>query len=651
MYTVLIQSKKTLDSLQQFYPILAEAIEAGEMDACQWIESGETIETAVPELYDLVSHKRIWRAMIVCAEPDAPDTEYPVSRLNPFDFLENKERDGLTIENGEFVDCAAPLIRLTHLLGGVPAPSPQFEAKLAPMENKIPRVEYHPVSNEETALQKKAYSEWTQAHKFQGLAPAEIILIKARRPFSANDSLALVRSSWQVHTEADSSEFWKRNLYPHNCRFLVFDMDQRGVMQQQDLFKLWLSILLISRNNIDPNVLQAHRLYNLDILLNERMLRENFQRVVNKLNMARYQIEKSIEREDRTQADSGEGLPDFSVGIPVSFQLPRASGMSFDNAAFGLTGGTASGDLETWEKYGSSVKKELQALLHSVERTLDHAASRLREQSRYTDEVTVLNTYQEEDLNSALDAVYREILESQEAVPAQVSDVEAPVTEMDEAVRREILQRMSGKQAVSTVAAAVLAVAVCLLPGFGAQGGRWGAAVLLVLSAALLTLTGIAVLAVQRRRLLKKVSAFQMSFHKVLSELSQSASAYSRFLSGVATHIRGKTYLNRMRQKVRKRDSAYYFKQQHLAAIQRLIAKISLWSAALHVDVDLQSVNAIELMDDAGEGINYDELYYFLYQEYEIPLNQTGAGIRSPFDFVERLIIEREEMYDDVWYD
>ena len=83
--------------------------------------------------------------------------------------------------------------------------------------------------------------------------------------------------------------------YPHNCRFLVFDMDQRGVMKQQsDLFKLWIGILLISKNDIDPNVLQAHRLYSLNVLLNETALAESFQQTINKLNMAKYQLEKGI---------------------------------------------------------------------------------------------------------------------------------------------------------------------------------------------------------------------------------------------------------------------------------------------------------------------------------------------------------------------
>ena len=65
MYTVLIQSKKTLDSLQQFYPLLAESIGADDIGVCQWIEAGATADTAMPDLYDLISRKRAWKAVIV----------------------------------------------------------------------------------------------------------------------------------------------------------------------------------------------------------------------------------------------------------------------------------------------------------------------------------------------------------------------------------------------------------------------------------------------------------------------------------------------------------------------------------------------------------------------------------------------------------
>ena len=174
------------------------------------------------------------------------NTEYSVDAVNPYDFLENKDREGLTIVNGGVTDCNVPLIRLTHMLGGIPTPEPRFEATIIEAENKVPRMEFHPVDDDETAVRKKAYTAWNEENVFKGVLPTEIILVKVRKASTSKDTYSLISSSWQVHTEADSSEFWKRNLYPHNCRFLVFDMERQGVMKQQsDLFKLWVAILCV----------------------------------------------------------------------------------------------------------------------------------------------------------------------------------------------------------------------------------------------------------------------------------------------------------------------------------------------------------------------------------------------------------------------
>lgn len=650
MYTVLIQSKRTLDCLQQFYPLLSENIESDNIGVCQWIESGATVDTAMPELYDLISRKRAWKAVIVCSEFDDVNTKYPADVVNPYDFLENKEREGLTIVNGEVVDCEAPLIRLTHMLGGIPSPEPKFKATVIEPENRVPRMEFHPVDDDETATQKKAYGAWNEENMFKGLPPTEIILVKVRKASASKDMYSLVSSSWQVHTEADSSEFWKRNLYPHNCRFLVFDMEQRGVMKQQsDLFRLWIGILLISKNDIDPNVLQAHRLYSLNILLDENALAESFQQTINKLNMAKYQLEKSIAKDEENISEVDAPIPDYTIGVPVSFQLPKISDIHFDSSDYGLTGGIGSGDMTAWETYSKKAKRELQVLVQSTDRTLDQAASRLRDRCEYSEvDVAPLTQYQVEDFNVSLSKVYKEMLEQQEALPARISDVEEEIDEANTKVRNAIIQRMTGGQASLALGITIASIILCLIPGLFFSQSKIVVGFAMLISAVLLGLAGLLVLVSQKKALVKLAKDFQMVFQNVVGEISHNASAFSDFLSSVASHIHGRSYLNTMEKNRQKRDSSYYFKQKHVKAIDIFLSKLSLWSSALHVKVDLKSVDAIDLIDDLGGEVDYDSLYSFdVGKDFTVPLNRIGVDINSPFGFVERIEIEREEVYDD----
>ena len=648
MYTVLIQSKETMDSLQQFYPLLSKSKDEDKIGVCRWIESGATAESALPDLYDLISRKRAWRAVIICSEFDDANTRYPSDLYNPFDFDENRDREGLTVSDGKLVDCEAPLIRLTHMLGGIPSPEPEFEAVVVEQEGRIPYTEYHPVKNEETAARKEALEKWNEEHLLEGVPPAEIILIKVRRDSVKTDAFSSVKAAWQMHTESDSSEFWKRNLYPHNCRFLVFDLERRGIMRRQsDLFRLWTAVLLISLNEIDANVLQAHRLYRLDIRLDEEELEKCFQATVDSLNQAKGQLEKGIAKEEKSIPDDAP-IPDYRVGVPVSFQLPTVSRIFFHSSGYGLTGGEGSGDLTAWEEYSKGALKEFQALSRSVDRTLDQAARTLRDRCEYSEEEVVpLSQYQTEDLNESLSQVYTEMLKQQELLPGGLSDIEEDVAQAEGKVREAISRRITSSQAAAAFGTAIGLGILSLLPGLFSGGViiPVGAAMLIV--SGILAAVGIMVLVTQRKAMLRLMDHYQMVFQNALGQITRNSYAFSDFLTSVASLIHGQSYLNIMKQKLHKRSSTYYFRQKNLKAIELFLSKLSLWSAALHVKVDMDSADGIQLADEISGEIDYEDLYTLdRGKACPVPLNRVGINIESPYRFVERIEIEREEVYD-----
>lgn len=651
MYTVLIQSKQTMDCLQQFYPLLSETISAGHIGLCLWVESGSSVEIALPELNDLIKDKRAWKAVVVSTEFGDNDDRFPVDPANPFDFKENQGRSWFSIdrEKKQVIDCDAPLIRLTHLLGGIPAPDPEFAPMSIEKPNMVPQVAYVPKDSAETVVQKEAYNNWIRKNKFCGLPPTEIVLVKVRNAATSRDDLTRLKKTWQVRMESDSSHFWKKNLYPNNCRFLVFDMEEHGALRRQgDLFKMWLGILLISKNEIDPDVLQAHRLYSMNVLLNEVVLAESFQQTINKLNMAKFQLEKKIAKDDEKYADVNASVPDYALEVPVSFPLPKVSDMHFDRRTFRIAGGAGSGDLTAWEMYSKNAKKELQALVQSTDRTLDYAANRLRGMSRYTEtEVAALTPYQEEDFELSLSAVYEKMIEQQEDLPDKISDEDEKIAEADKQVRDAIVQRMTRRQIVSALAISLSSVLICLLPGLFYSQARLTVGAAVPIAVLLLALISWLVLVSQRNTLIRFAKNYQLVFQGVVGELAHNATSYSAFLSSVASHIHGRSYLNILKKKRYRRDSSYYYNRKHLKEISRFLTKLSTWSIALHVSVDMKSVDAIELIDELASDVDYDSLYSFdVGKDFSVPLNRIGSEIESPFGFIERLEIEREEVYD-----
>ena len=138
-YSVIIQNKKTMEAFSKFQPLFMEALNNNRIGVCKWNESGATLDTAVPELGELTNDKDEWRAIIVRYEDDRPMSAFNCDVRNPFDFEVNKTMDEDAFES------EVPLIRLTHMLGGIPAPEMKFESEQVYEKHKAPRTIYKPV--------------------------------------------------------------------------------------------------------------------------------------------------------------------------------------------------------------------------------------------------------------------------------------------------------------------------------------------------------------------------------------------------------------------------------------------------------------------------------------------------------------------------
>ena len=650
MYTVLIQSKKTMESFLRFYPLLSDTIEAGELTTCQWIKSGNTLETALPGLFDLIEKKNTWRAIILQTELDGVDEDNPTVGNNPYDFLENLDRQGLTIENGEIKDCKAPLIRLTHMLGGMPAPEKEFSEELEEDTEKIPRVVYKLVEEKEKngITPTKAHRKWSEEHEMKAPPPQEIMIISAKYKPLAEDQYSNIENSWKHYTEAQSSAFWKRNLYPHNCRFLLFELDRHGKMREQrDYFKLWTAIVLLTVNPSDPDVLQAHRLYSLDVSFKKAELQQKLQESVDKLNKASYVLRKSLEKEEKKNMEENPELPKYRIGVPVSFALPRLSKLKFDTSQIPLAPDTDTEDLAVWNTYQRDASEELQLLIRSADRYLDQAAERLRYQSQYSEEeVYPLTSYQEEDLKNDLNTVYTGILRERELLPGGVTEAKRRTDSAEERVRERLLTRITAKEVATAVLLPVLLLLLSLAFGLINSKSLYWLPVLIAAAAAMLFVTACIILSLQKKALVNEIDAFQQTVQNTASEITQNSGVFSRFLSNISSHIHGKSFLDVMHARKMRRDNSYYLKVRNIKAINLLLNKIDLWSTALHAQVDLQSSQAMQYYDEDPD-VDYDGLFSLQsVTRQPVPLNRSGSVVNAPFDFVDHLEIEREEVYE-----
>lgn len=649
MYTVLIQSKKTLECFQHFESLFHEDIENGRIGLCQWNRAGSSIETALPELYDQIADKDMWRAVLVQTDTEDDDAEFITDRINPFDHLYYRDCKGFEVKDGDLVNSPIPLVRLTHLLGGIPAPEPEFETETIIKENRVPRVVFKPVDEIEQKKRREAFERWTKKNALKESTPIEIILIRVQMENTQIDAEKQVESSWEVHNEYDSSEFWKRNLYPPSCRFIYYGIEQGGTVRRQaDLFRLWTSVLLIAQNDIDPNVLQAHRLYRLGIQIDTEKLGYSLQESADKLNRARNLLEKSIAKDRENEKIGAEAMPDIQLKIPVEFTSPTVKRINVEDDEFGLFGGASSADRTYWGQYVGNAFSELKSILKNVDRNLDRASGQLRDLYGFTDvQVKTLSKYQEEDLRYQLAETEGDLQKAQETLPEQLPELAERIAEANAQVKKEILKRMTVKQFAVALAYCAIAYVCSLIPAIYLSDNKLVPIAMSLIGIALAALVGIIVLIVQRNKLIEVAGIFQEKFMSVVRELARDATSYTGFLSDVATHTHGSTYINILEDRRRRRDSAYYRKLSHLKSVERALQRIGMWSNALNVPTDIEALSIPE--DDMPDVINFDTLYALDEgKDYKVELNDTGLYIQSPFGFIDTLEIVREGIYDSV---
>ena len=644
MYSVIIQNQKTMDEFERYQPLFMEAINNDRIGVCKWIESGTTIDTAVPELCNLTNDKEEWRAIIVRFEDESAKEGFETDTQNPYDFIINHDT------NREFSETNVPLIRLTHMLGGIPKPELSFRCEQIYEENKAPRTVYKPIVDEK---QNEVYERLKKKYKFDGNAPSSILIVTVRNNFVNNEEIG---GAWLTHKESESSEFWKTNQYPSICRFVVCDFVDGGpVKRDGDEFNFWISVLLLAINDTDSSTLQAYRLYNLSTEVDNEIMAETFQNLVHKLKSSRFVIEEKIKREAREKLTLDPELPRYRMEIPVSIKLPKDSESLVRKKSFNLFSDGASTDVGIWSNQRHQSEKLLEKALLTAERTLDQTADRMKEFCTFDeDEVSALNRYQTEDLKRETDDIYSDIIKVQGMLPKSKVSEDEELSNSANKVKKYLLGRVMGSAAAYALLIAAIAIIVTVVPALFVSLTETTADIITLITIAfgeiaLVLIFAFVTLFVQKGKLNGLIDAYNQNLKSAFNRITNNATEYSRYMSDIVSHSRANSYLNLSKRKKHYSEKTSTLKYKHIKAINLFLERLHLWSKAYYLNVDFDT-NYID------EHINVDvsvlptesKMYTFEFgATYPVEINNSGEYIEAPFAFVKRIEIVREELYDD----
>lgn len=635
MFSVIIQNQKTMDSFNKCYPLFLESVNKNKVGVCRWVEAGTTVDTAVPELSAMTNDKPEWRAIIVHMYDEASMLSYPSNPQNPFDFEVNSQ-------NGSWEETKVPLVRLTQLIGGVPAPQQNFTEKLITENGKAPRIVYEPQKDEQ---QDALYKKIAEKYHYHGKHPSEIILISIRtKNYEIKDE---IESIWKSRTEIESSEFWKSNKYPSSCRFLFYEMDQQGpVVAAADVFKFWAAVMLLSTNKLDPSSLQAYRLYKLDIQVKPAEIGSSFQETLQRLAYAREHLEERIDEDDIKL------LPRYSIDVPVHIETSHRVKNEIEQKSFGLV--NKGSDMGKWNATKSHVDERTKKEIKQAEIGLDKTADRVRDFLVFAESGSFkVDKFQTKDIEEDLESAYNDVIRIQSELPKESLSHEEELKKLDKTVRARICERVSKFQALGgyviiTGIALIMAAPSVYFYSRHDLGTFFGIVILAIACLALPAIIKLAVLLYHKIRLRNSIQAYKNKHKSLIIKLHENISLYSDYMSNIATHARGSSFLRTVRKQKTLQESSYTVKQKHIRDINIFIANIQAWQTAFYCRADATFEMESSIHIDTEIPSKRNHFYTFDYDKiYPVEFNNSGNMLVSPVSFLDRLIIVREEIYDD----
>lgn len=631
-----------LSSFAGYKYLFEKSIEKGQVGICKWIESGDTVQSALPELIGLIDDKKEWKAIIVAPDTLANGDPETADVINPFDYSDTEEFS----EDCE--ESPIPLIRLTQMLGGVPAPDISFEKKEVQKEGQVSRVIYTPVIDSEA---EGKHRDLIDKYRFNAPYPSEIIVISPRMLFEETvESQARAADS---NAKTEDTDFWKKNRYPDICRFVVFDLEYHGETRRNaDMFEFWLSILLLATNHINPSTFQAYRLYKIGLQYDKEKMRKAFQNMLFRIRGAREYINDTILVDMRMREELKTQIPEYAVSVPVNVDFPHRQ--KHDPQRIKLLPSDVQTDVRTWNYDVDQIDRSLEQITDAVNVAFDRTADAMRDACTYPEgAVYDLSDYQHEEMNRDLADRFKGIMDMQQKLPQNSRKKRDGMKKAAAEVREEMKKRITSGAFWRLLAIVALLIIISNIPlfifHFSHKG--WTVTVLLIVSLfifGLYVLAGLITVFVQKNGVNRLIRIYQQTVNAEFATVKDDNNLYSDYMSEIASHSRGSSFLYIMRNKKRRKNRLIMLQHSYLDMLNDLQQHVFMWSAANYITLNTSSQYAekIKIPDNmtreslAAKILGMDE-------SYDLPINYTGDTISSPFSFIERLELIREVEYDD----
>lgn len=316
MKTILFIERDLADEREDLMPsfeahaqLFEEIGEEFDVMVCPWYSQGETIETAVPDLYSMLKGVASWRGIV------ATDMSYGRGKhagekivANPFDLYDLPPLEARFKLADDCLNDPLPVVRLSRMLGGIPK-------------------SYRTRSYEQG--EEKPFEGAMMRYHLECTRPTELTFFSPRNTSSS----VLMFDEGQVGVrdlfDGVDFSFVEKNGYADISRFIIMDRELPPSMQfDREMLAYWLFAFSYGMDSEGRSTLDIGQLYKARLELDEQEFFLAEAKRFAQFGVALDSIEEHVHsyRSERKHVSTKEEqeLPAFQERVPDFYQFSKA---------------------------------------------------------------------------------------------------------------------------------------------------------------------------------------------------------------------------------------------------------------------------------------------------------------------------------------
>ncbi len=484
--------------------------------------------------------------------------------------------------------------------------------------------------------------------------PGSVLIVSERHDRRADD---IFRAVSQPHEDLEYQNFCDDNLFSEKLRFILSDVHYENGIRNLESYLAFVSfVYLLAITELPYGSMQTGKVYCGEVDMDQNKANAFFVKYLHKLEVTKAALKNRLARRrqvtDPTEELSAEeaiALFESDTEIPVIIRSGCKQEELYAKPEIGLTRDCPHDEYDHWYTQVTEITRKFIRYLREPRRALKHAVRHdFKEKSVIEDDrIRMLNEDRLEDIDYRLLEEERKMIETTTTRLYQTKQFTDRIDSADQEVRSQIEKRMTKKRAVC---AGLIAVGtfffgfIPLLLGNSGTPKAMSASIWVTgISVGLLALIGLIVLFVLRHKLLKAIRGFNAIMHGILTEIEESLKAFSAYLGHACNMMRNFSVFNFL---ARKGDMTENIYKKHLHDIQQKIDSVREMFAA-RIDLDAMHVGDIRPYEyDFTQPVDYD--YDIPYEDTDstVEFDRMGCSARVPVNYLRRVSITREELYD-----